>query len=297
MPTLDLHQSSTSTKLLVEADSGIGKTGALLSLILDGYKIYALDFDNGFDIIRNLLRKIKREDLYKNVDVYTLTDPMTSSGVHLVPKEATAWTRMVSLLGNWPGVGEVQKLGPKDIIVLDSLNFAGRAAMRFVAKLNARLTVPPQIQDYYDAQRMIENLCATLYDDAIKCNVIVLTHLKEIAKTEQGKNAKGNIITMKIAGTEKMYPETGAGQAMSPNIGRFFNGVILGDIIGSGAAVRRVFRTQPHQNIGLKNPAPGLMKAELPLETGLAEYFAAVRGETLSAEVKKAASEAAKAAV
>lgn len=294
MPTLDQHQSNQTTKLLVEADSGVGKTGALLSLLLAGYKLYALDFDNGFDIIVNLIRNLKRDDLLKMADVYTLTDEFTSSGVHMVPKDATAWPRMVQLLGNWPGVGPIQKLGPKDILVLDSLNFAGRAAMRYVAKLNGRVTAPPQIQDYFDAQRMIENLCASLYDQTVVCNIIVLTHLREVSKTQQQLDQKGRVTTMKIQGTERIFPETGAGTAMSPTIGRFFNGVIMGDILGTGTSARRVFRTVPHENIGLKNPAPGRMPAEFELASGLAEYFAIVRGETLAPQVKQDALKAAR---
>jgi len=286
MPTLDVHSSSVCTKLLLMGDSGTGKTGALVSLVLAGYKLYILDFDNGVDIIRNLLVTAGRPDLLQNVDVYTLTDPMMTSGSHLVPKEATAWTRMVKLLGEWPGVGPVQKLGEKDILVLDSMNFAGRAAMRFIAKLNNRLAVPPQIQDYFDAQRMIEGLCAQLYDEAVRCNVIVLTHMREISQTREQTNAKGNVIQMRVEGTEKMYPETGAGKAMSPVVGRFFNSVLLADIVGSGSATRRLIRTQPHGNIGLKNSAPGLVKSEYPLDTGLAQYFAAVRGETPVAGAK-----------
>lgn len=296
MPTLDQHQSLKTTKLLVEGDSGLGKTGSLVSLLLAGYRIFGLDFDNGFDIVANLLRNLKRDDLLKMADIYTLTDEFQSSGVHLVPKDATAWSRMVSLLGNWPGIGPVQKLGEKDVLVVDSLNFAGRAAMRHVAKLNARVTAPPQIQDYFDAQRMIESLCATLYDSSITCNVIVLTHLREVSKTQQSLDQKGRVTTMKIQGTERIFPETGAGTAMSPTIGRYFNGVIMVDIIGSGQSARRVFRTVPHENIGLKNPAPGRIPTEMPLETGLAEYFAAVRGETLAPEVKVQALKAARAA-
>lgn len=285
MPTLDQHSSFDIVKLLIEGDSGTGKTGALVSLLLAGYRIFGLDFDNGFDIIKNILLEKKRRDLLSKVDVHVLTDAMHASGVHLVPREATAWPRMVQLMGAWPDLGgpgkpaPVSSLGKKDILVLDSLNFAGRAAMRYVAKLNNRLTVPPQIQDFYDAQRMIENLCATLYDDALKCNVIVLTHLREVSQKKEHLNDKGRLIQVKVEGSERMLPETGAGTAMSPVIGRFFNNVLLTDIVGSGAGTRRIIRTRPHGNIGLKTSAPGSMPAELPLDTGLATFFALVKGE------------------
>ena len=50
MPNLSKHQSSEFTKLLLMGDSKSGKTGALASLVLAGYKLRILDFDNGLEI-------------------------------------------------------------------------------------------------------------------------------------------------------------------------------------------------------------------------------------------------------
>ncbi len=49
MPTLDAHESSRYAKLIYIGDSGTGKTGSLVSLLADGYKLKILDMDAGLD--------------------------------------------------------------------------------------------------------------------------------------------------------------------------------------------------------------------------------------------------------
>ena len=282
MPTLDLHHSLGITKLLVVGDSGAGKTGALASLLHDNYKLWIMDFDNGVDILVNILAKgtgkaPKAPHLLKSVNAVTLTDKYRVDRGRIIPTTADAWSRGIGLLSTWEDHGSVDAFGKDDILVVDSLNFAGRAAMRHIQQLNGRLHVPPQIQDYRDGQILAESLCQLLYSDSIKCNVIVLTHLREVGRREDVVDDKGRVRTVEDPNSLKGFPETGTGRALSPTIGRYFNAVLLADVVGSGQATRRIIRTQPHLNIGLKNSAPGVVKPEYPLETGLAEYFRAVR--------------------
>jgi|SRR5215831_4202377 len=276
MPTLDKHHSSTITKLLLIGDSGSGKTGALVSLILAGYKLWIMDFDNGVDIIVNLLKKSKPE-LLGAVNAVVLTDTFRVDRARVVPTTASAWPRGVGLLSKWEDHGSIETFGPKDVIVVDSLNFAGRCAMRHIQHLNGRLSVPPQLQDFRDGQLLVESLCQMLYSDAIKCNVLCLTHLREIGQQQDVVDDKGRVRTVEVPGTVKGFPETGTGRALSPTIGRYFNAVLLVDIVGSGLGTRRLIRTQPHNNVGLKNSAPGIVKPSYPLETGLADYFRDLR--------------------
>jgi len=220
------------------------------------------------------------------VQFQTFTDRMKAINNRLIPIQAVAWQNAVNAFSKWPDGGNAETWGPKDVIVVDSLTFAGKAAMRYIQQLNARLSVAPQIQDYWDAQRLVESMCATLYDPSVRCNVVVLSHIREVGKSEQKiiTDAKGNqrTVTVTEEGSKKGYAETGTGTALSPSIGRYFNAVLLVNIMGSGLSVRREIVTQPLDNIGLKNPAPGLVKRTYPLESGLAEYFAAVRGEPTS---------------
>ena len=49
MPNLAQHQSNNFTKMLLEGDSGSGKTGALTSLVAAGYKLQNVPSDERKD--------------------------------------------------------------------------------------------------------------------------------------------------------------------------------------------------------------------------------------------------------
>jgi len=258
----------------------MGKTGSLVSLVKAGYKLRIADMDNGLDILKNLLRsEPNASELLQRVNYQTLTDPMRVAGVQIIPSKAEAWSKLVGILQNWPeGQGKISEWGPDTVFVLDTLNFAGKAAVRFVQSLNARLGQQPNWGEYYSAQQMLESLCAMLYSDQIKCNVIVLSHVREVSKKEDRISPDGRVQKVEIEGSRRGYAETGAGTALSPNMGRYFNGVLMMDQIGSGPSARKIIRTVSFENIGLKNPSPNLVRPEYPIATGLADYFRAVRG-------------------
>lgn len=262
---------SDPIKMMLLGDSGAGKTGALVSLIKAGYRVHVLDLDNGTDIIRNMLRG---DPAIANFSTVLLTDGFRVSGVNIIPT-ANAYGNLIKALGDY----KPETRGDKDILVLDSLTFAGRAAVRFVLNLNGRVGDLPGWNDYLTAQGLLDKLLAALYSETTKCNVIVLSHVREISKTRQEMDSKGRMITVEEEGTRKGYAETGAGKALSPTIGRFFNSVLLADIEGSGQAARRIIRTVPHENIGLKNSNPAVVRPFYPLATGLADYFSALRGQ------------------
>ena len=100
MPTLDKHQSTTTTKLLLIGDSGAGKSGAIVSLILAGYNVRFVDLDNGIDIVANILRQTA-PDLLNKVQFVTLTEKMRTVAGKAVPVGATVWKRLLELLDNW----------------------------------------------------------------------------------------------------------------------------------------------------------------------------------------------------
>lgn len=298
MASLASHHSSISTKLLFLGDSGMGKTGALASLALAGYNLRVMDFDNGLDVLVGLLRpgvapyNLTPEQsaaAIARIEYVTLTDTFKAMGGRMFPTASKAWGQAVGLLSKWKGpnpddldLGPVDKWGPKDVLVVDSLTFAGKAAVRFILSLNGKLAATPQWTDYFAAQQLVESMLAMLYSESIKCNVVVLAHVREIGK-KQTIEKDGKAITVEEEGSRRGYAETGTGSALSPNVGRYFNGVVLADIVGDGAHARREIHTVPRGNIGLKTPAPGLVKPVYKLHTGLADYFAAVRGESPAA--------------
>jgi hypothetical protein len=264
MADLSSHQSGATTKLLLIGDSGSGKTGALASLAQAGYNLRIADLDNGLDVLANLLRDPASKygkDAIGRVKFETVTDPMRNIGGKLVPKAATVWQRTIKLLEAWPDLGGITTWGQGDVLVLDSLTFLSTAALNFVLAMNNRLGQKPHQSDWYTGQQMIEGLLQMLYDDAVKCNVIITSHISYIGEEN---------------GPQTGYPNT-LGKALPPKVGRYFNTVLLTKTIGQGASAKRQLITSSIGSVELKNSAPNRVEKAYPLESGLADYFRAVR--------------------
>lgn len=269
MPSLKDHQSQKVTKMLFEGDSGSGKTGALASLVDAGYELVIVDFDNGLDI---LFHELQRKDKYPNADLAkvwyeTCTDKMKSLGgkpiVDGVPK---AWQRAMELMTHWKtpeyDLGKTTEWGPNRVLVVDSMTFGGLAAMRQVLAINGRMGQTPFQSDWGQAMELLEGMLALLYSDAIKCHVIVNTHIVYV-ENEQAQVTKG-------------LP-TALGQKLPPKVPRYFNTVVMAKTKGTGANAKKVIRTVSEGIVELKNPAPSRVPPELPLETGLADLFRALQ--------------------
>lgn len=268
MPALESHQSAKTTKLLLIGDSGSGKTGALASLAAAGYNLRIIDVDNGVDVLANLLRDrgspYGREALAR-VEYETITDPMRNVGGRLVPSKATVWQRVIGLLTDWKTetakFGPLTTWGPQDVLVIDSLTMLGNAAMNFVLAMNARLGQQPHQSDWYNAQSMIESLLQMLYDDGVKCNVVMISHITYIGEEN---------------GPVHGYPSA-PGKALPPKVGRYFNTILMSKSSGTGTALKRTIATTTVGSVELKNTAPLRVEKAYPLETGLADYFKAIR--------------------
>lgn len=272
MAKLEDHQSSLTTKLLLLGDSGSGKTGALASLAQAGFNLRIVDLDNGIDVLANLLRdpagKYGKEALSR-VEYETFTDPMKNVNGKLIPKAATVWQRTAKALDNWSPPGCSASLGPisswtsQDVLVIDSLTMLGNAAINFVLSMNARLGGRIEQGDWFQAQQLVESLLQMLYDEGVKCNVIVIAHVAYIGEDN---------------GPQKGYPAT-PGKALSPKVGRYFNNTLMVRSTGSGTNIARKILTNSVPMVELKTSAPTRMKPEYPLATGLAEIFKDLRGE------------------
>lgn len=294
MPPLSYHQSAYSTKALFLGDSGAGKTGALASLAGAGYNIRALDMDSGLDVLTNILKDPSSKygpDALARVEYVTITDAMKNVNNRLVPRKAEAWQRAIGLLNDWKyeytvdeqgraevlwgvaeraaatsagrpihkvDLGPITKWGPQDILVIDSLTMLSNAALNFILAMNARLGQQPHQSDWYNGQQLIEGLLQMLYDEGVRCNVIVISHISYIG--EEGGPTHG-------------YPST-LGKALPPKVGRYFNTTLMAK---SSGKVRKI-HTSTVGLVELKNTAPTKVQADYPLETGLADYFKAVRG-------------------
>lgn len=262
MPSLKDHQSNEFTKLLIEGDSGSGKTGALASLVAAGYRLRILDMDNGLDVLKAYVQHTA-PDLLGNVEFRTLRDKRkaTAEGPAIdgAPK---AFISALKMLDRWKyddagtpvDLGPPSDWGPDCILVVDSLTMLSDAAFDFREPLtkggDKRAT-------FYDAQGAIENVLALLTSESFRTNVIVISHIKYMDMPD---------------GTKKGFP-TSVGSALSPVIPRYFNSVALCETTGG----KRTLKTAPTATIDLKNPKPFAMAKAYPIETGLADFFGVLR--------------------
>lgn len=261
MPSLDNHQSSKFTKLLLIGDSGTGKTGSLAALANGGYKLRILDMDNGLDPLRVHVKP----EFRPNVEFVTLRDKRKATGVgYVIDGQPTAFRRSLEMLDHWKDestdLGKPADWGPDTVLVIDSLTFLSDAAFDF------RLPLVVRGKDdkfdnrmvYKDAQDAIANVLAGVTSEAFHTNVIVAAHIRYQTNPD---------------GMMKGYP-TSVGSALNAEIPRYFNSSALTTSKPGG---KRVIQTVGTGLIDLKNPAAFKMAPELPIETGLLDFFKTVR--------------------
>ena len=298
-------------KMLLVGDSKAGKTGALASLLLAGYNVRVIDLDNGSDVLLGVSAIKAARAAYAEgdtswrltlqrgnaLDVQTCTDgslrvERTSlvqgkpvKGSALVP-DGTAWDKALAMFHLWPDFGPVETWQSDTVLVIDSLSFLGQAALNWVMKLNGRLGSKPFDTDYGDAQALIKGVLGTLFNVELRCHVIVITHL-DYRGGNLFKDApdRPNRPAPKpdhndLSAVERAYPMT-LGKAMNNTVGRYFNTLFLVKTVGSGASTRRVICTA-NTNAGTAQIDLASIDLdvprELPIETGLADYFERVKG-------------------
>lgn len=262
------HQSTQTVKMLLVGDSGAAKTGSLISLVKADYKLRVLDYDNGLDILAKLVREQCPEKA-ANVDYQTLRDKRKTTGTQTVfDGTPMAFTKGMQLLDHWKykaedgtevDLGKPSEWGPDTVIVVDSLKFMGDAAYNRAEALN------PGAKDgrvlYGVGQEGIMQVLDILTSDWIKCHVVVITHVQ---LQERGD------------GTTKGFPAA-LGKALGPEIPKYFNSIVMAETAGSGASFKRQLRTTPTAFLDLKNPGGEKIPAILSVNTGLAEFFNALR--------------------
>ena len=283
MPQATKHQSRKTTKLLNVGPPGGGKTGATACLVRAGYRMIVVDFDNGVDILVNML-KDDREALDR-LYYETFTDPMQlatgqartkddgskTTSMIVTKGTPTAFTRALKGLTRWKfpveegssetyDLGNIGEWGPETIVMIDSLGIAGECALRFVRQLNMHqfdtFTSQP---DYGQAMGMLEGMLQLLYSDSVKCHVIVNSHITYIEDMLRGS----------ILG----FPRA-LGSKLPPKVGGYFNSIISTTTAGSGKSAKHVIRTVSEGSVELKLPIPpNTLPAELPIKNGLLTIF------------------------
>ena len=264
MPTLDAHLSGP-IKILAIGDSGTGKSGSIASLINENIikRAFILDYDNGLDAVARFTNK----DKMNRVIFETLTDEISlrreRAGTKGPPK---AWLRGIQLLDKWDTYGGITSWLPDDLLVVDTLTSMGEAAMQHVLSINGRTGMLPHQSDWGGAMNLQEGLLAALKASAIKCNIIVFSHVTFVSDDVATGMAKG-------------YPSA-LGSKLPPKVGRYFNTQIVYKSSGTGKSARREIHTVPTAGTETKVPLPkDAIAPSLPIETGLATLFKALQGE------------------
>ena len=262
MPKLSTHKTSKAFKAMVIGDSGSGKTGALASLVKAGFKPVIMDFDNGLDILSEVVAPEDQENIF----YATFKDDFKSIGGKVIPKgQAKAWANSLKFLesGKTPDGDDfmsVDKLTRSHVLVIDSLTMAAKSAMLQVLQANNRLLDNPQIQDWGEAQRIVEGLIQWLTSDQVPCHVLVNSHISYVEL--QGGMVKG-------------YPSA-VGKALSAILPRYFNTLLLAQSKGNGKAAKRTITALPQGIIETKALIPAdKLPESWPITTGLADIFKA----------------------
>lgn len=280
------HQSQNTTKLLLIGDSGTGKTGALASLAAAGYHLRIIDVDNGLDVLKNYVTDPQSKYVQQapgcadNVDFVTLTDKMKNINGKLVPVNATVWQSAMKHLIDWPGIGPVANWTAQDILVIDSLSMLSTAALNFHLQMNGFLGKPRTsrevMRDIGVAQNLIRDFLQLIFDASLKCNVILTSHITLVTELGGSPKKEGDEEPDPFSG----YPSA-IGRALSPHIPRWFNNMLITKTSGMGAGTRRKIYTTPQNVSGAiinsKSTAPMRVASEYSIETGLADYFKALR--------------------
>lgn len=279
MPDLSDIEAARTVKMLFLGNSGAGKTGALASLASEGYNLRILDFDNGLPILRDLLLNAEKfkytHDAITRVKSLTLTDKKRTQDGKVFAAEASAWPRTLATLTRWKNdkedLGPLTSWGEQDVLVIDTLSGLCDIVYNFVLAMNGKLIEQPrgnaQRRLVWHAQDLVEDLLAMLASTEIKCNVIVSSHVKYVDKIGSVRENEEQIIP------KEGFPNA-LGGSLSPRIPRAFNHSLLAEKIG----LSHFILTKTAGNINLKTAAPSVAKDQYKLETGLAEYFKAVRG-------------------
>lgn len=274
MPSLAQHQSNDFTKLLLIGDSKSGKTGSLVSLVTAGYKLRVLDLDNLLDVLKYMITHHCPENL-NNVEFRTLRDKRKSGPAgSMLDGKPTAWIDSLKMLDNWrygdTDLGRPSEWGADCILVIDSLSRLCDAAYDFHETI-----IPVGKGGQYDARAVygnaqddVEKLIGMLTSPTFAVNVIVIAH---VTYQEQPD------------GTTKGFPQ-GVGQKLSPKIPQYFSSVALLE----NKHGKRGIRTTSTALMDLANPAPFLVQPSYPIETGLADFFAALRPPAAKVEKPKA---------
>lgn len=269
MTNLSDHHSSHIVKLLYIGDSGTGKTGSLTSLVKAGYKLRILDCDNGLDpLVQFVMRDCP--DKLTNVEYETRREKFKASPAGpIISGSPRAFVDCLELLTKWADGTTPAEWGGETILVIDTFSGLSTAAFEWAKGMNPSAKDPRQW--YFMAQQALEKVIDMLTGSGFACNVIVISHIDYKERED---------------GITKGYARA-VGSALGPIIPKYFNTVLLCETKGMGTKTQRMIKTLPTGVVDLKTPAPFRLNQDLPLDTGLAVVFEALKRSAVPTQTPK----------
>ncbi len=262
MPSLADHPTRSIVKLLAFGESKTGKTGSLVSLVAAGYKLFILDFDNLLGILRRKVLEVC-PDKAANVhylsfsDEYKVGNVAVKEGV-IFKGTPMAWLNSLKTLNHWKDGAE--DFGPPEswpddcILVIDSLSRWCDVALNFHEAVNNN---PDNRSTYKNAQDDVEKQISTLTSERFTAHLIVIGHGVYMDLEDK---------------TKRILPQ-GVGAKLSPKIPTYFPNVVY----YRNKDDKRTIQLESNRMVNLANDAS--LTGDLPIETGLATIFAALRGQ------------------
>jgi hypothetical protein len=207
-----------------------------------------------------------------HLDFMPFRDKYDAKGEPVGNPGQSAYDKFLTALDKWEDGSKPREWGADTVLVIDTLNMASYGAFNAAKMLN-RSAKHAKLH-YGAAKNALFALSSLLWDDTFKTNIVITSHIKDIA-INQRINNEGEFEP--VPGSKvKEFPAT-VGQAMSKEIALFTNELYKIEVRGSGASERRKIITGKDNNMDLGTGTN--LPSEIDAEGGLAKIFAVIRGD------------------
>lgn len=277
-------------RIILMGDSGMGKTGSLLSLAEAGYTIHIADLEcKAASLMKAIAAdaiaskrwtKTQVKDIFSRIEIEEIAEPIDFEKKKSKVPPGVAYGAYGELMGKWG----TAYTSPKDVIVTDSLTKLSAYAANTMLRANNREIL--QVQDYTTIYKRIEEMLTlqTAWDSTLvgqgvqlDCHVILIAHIQYYAIKRKTDNTVIKAGVIGSGDTEvvdtKLYPQT-IGDKFSQNVPTWFNTLIL-YTTATNQPGKRIIKLLASDDAPVKLAAPSFAesKKSLPIETGLADIF------------------------
>ena len=312
--------SDTAAKIILIGENGSGKSGAIMSLLCAGYKVRMIDTDNGARTLKGLFNsndypyqkylKSKDINITEAFSSISFSIPMAFRRVTykvgsetkinnvLAPKHADTWQEIIDTLANWKDPetninnGNFTDWDNSYVLVTDSFTTISQMAYYAAQQLHNRLGALEEgythQQDVGTAQNQLRRFLEFIFGANVKCNLVFICHINSIDPSRgydqttsvRHQNDPGAIIEA------KGYPLS-VGVKLSKRVGLFACDSFVVKQTGSGKNVKRIISTIPTSvdGVEISTKTSAFLAPEYSVTTGLAEIFAALRGQPAPTEL------------